>query len=386
MSEYSLREVSTEMKVSFYGHQRQYHNLKAEIDQAIVDVLESGQYVMGPALSRFEDELAKYAGTKYAIGVGNGTDAIWLVLMSLGVGPGDEVITMPNTFFATAEAAWIAGAKVRFVDCHPRTKNIDVSKIEAAITPRTKAIIPVHLYGQCAEMDKIAAIAKKHNLFVIEDNAQAIDAAGDTFKVGELSDAVCTSFIIQKNLGTFGDGGAVMTNNETILKGVKRLRNHGSLKRSVHSYGFNSRLDDLHAAVLSVKLKQITAWSDRRAEIAAMYTKAFEDAGITDRIQLPYALPGYRHVYHLYVIETLNGGRDEMLAALEAEGIDAKCHYPIAIHQQEGYPWGKEADIVGSVENAEWNAANCVSLPMFPELTQDEIDYTIEKVIAYCKK
>jgi dTDP-4-amino-4,6-dideoxygalactose transaminase len=369
------------MQVSFYGHVRQYHNLKAEIDAAILQVLESGAYVMGPSLTRFEGELAQYAGTKHAIGVGNGTDAIWLCLMALGVGPGDEVITMPNTFFATAEAIWVAGAKAVFVDCDPKTKNIDPALIEAAITPRTKAIIPVHLYGQCAEMDKIAAIAKKHNLFVIEDNAQAIDAAGDTFKVGELSDAVCTSFIIQKNLGTFGDGGAVMTNRDDILTAVKRLRNHGSTKRSVHSYGFNSRLDDLHAAVLSVKLQHITKWSDRRREIAAMYDKALAGTNLV----LPYAKPGYRHVYHLYVVETAPEQRDPMTSWLEGQGIDAKQHYPIAIHQQPGYPWGKDAQIVGSVANAEANAASCVSLPMFPELTQDEIDYTIEKVLEWCK-
>jgi dTDP-4-amino-4,6-dideoxygalactose transaminase len=304
--------------------------------------------------------------------------------MAAGIGPGDEVITTANTFFATAEAAWIAGASVVFIDSEPRTNNIDVTKIEEAIGPKTKAIFPVHLYGQCAEMDKIAAIAKKHNLFVVEDCAQAIDAAGANFKIGELSDAVSTSFIIQKNLGTFGDGGAIATNREDILTEVKRLRNHGSLKRSVHSYGFNSRLDDLHAGFLSVKLKHITAWTDRRREIAGMYSKAL--AGYTDTLKLPYELPGYRHAFHLYVVETLKGNRDGMLKFLNEEGVDAKCHYPIAIHEQEGFPWGKDYRIVGDLKNAEWNAANCVSLPMFPELTQDEIDYTIEKVIAWCKK
>src|SRR5436853_7012532 len=204
------------MKVEFYGHVRQYHNIKAEIDENIKTVLESGQYVMGPMLKKFEGELAAYHGTKYAIGVGNGTDAIWLALMALGIGPGDEVITHPNTFFATAEAIWIAGATCVFVDCDPATNCIDPAKIEAAITPKTKAIIPVHLYGQCADMRAIRKIADRHKLFVIEDNAQGIGAAGDGFRIGELSDAVCTSFIIQKNLGTFGDGGAVVTNNESI--------------------------------------------------------------------------------------------------------------------------------------------------------------------------
>src|ERR671930_660049 len=192
------------MKVEFYGHVRQYRNVQREIDANLQEVLLSGQYVMGPMLKRCEEELARYHGVKHAIGVGNGTDAIWLALMALGIGPGDEVITHPNTFFATAEAIWIAGATAVFVDCDPKTKCIDPAKIEAAITPKTKAIIPVHLYGQCADMAAIKKIADKHKLRVIEDNAQAIDAAGDVFKVGQLSHATATSFIAQKNLGTFG--------------------------------------------------------------------------------------------------------------------------------------------------------------------------------------
>src|SRR6266700_4181781 len=204
------------MRVEFYGHLRQYHNIKSEIDVNIATVLESGQYVMGPMLKKFEGELAAYHGTKFAVGLGNGTDAIWLALMALGIGPGDEVITHPNTFFATAEAIWIAGATAVFVDCDPTTKCIDPTKIEAAITPKTKAIIPVHLYGQCADMVAIKKIADKHNLRVIEDNAQAIGAAGPGFKIGELSDAATTSFIIQKNLGTFGDSGALVTDNAQV--------------------------------------------------------------------------------------------------------------------------------------------------------------------------
>ena len=197
------------MKVEFYGHVRQYHNIKSEIDKNIKTVLESGSYVMGPMLKKFEAEFAAYQGAKFAVGTGNGTDSIWLALMALGIGPGDEVITHPNTFFATAEAIWIAGATAVFVDFDPRTKCIDPTKIEAAITPKTKAIVPVHLYGQCADMKAIRMIADKHKLLVIEDNAQAIGAHGDGFRVAQLSDATATSFIIQKNLGTFGDGGAL---------------------------------------------------------------------------------------------------------------------------------------------------------------------------------
>ena len=217
------------IRVGFYGHVRQYHNLESEIDAAIHEVLESGSYVMGPRLKQFETELAGYCNAKEAVGVNSGTDALWLALMALGIGPGDEIITTSNTFFATAEAIWIAGATAVFVDCDPKTCNIDVNLIEAAITPKTRAIIPVHLYGQPAEMRAVAEIARKHKLSVIEDNAQALGARGPDFAPGELSDAMCTSFIIQKNLGCFGDGGAVVTNRADLAERVRRLRNHGSL-------------------------------------------------------------------------------------------------------------------------------------------------------------
>jgi len=366
------------MKVEFYGHVRQYHNIKSEIDRNIQTVLESGQYVMGPMLKQFEAELAAYHGTKYAVGLANGTDAIWLALMALDIGPGDEVITNANTFFATAEAIWIAGATAVLVDCCPKTKCICPEKIEAAITPKTKAIIPVHLYGQCADMVAIKKIADKHKLKIVEDNAQAIGANGPGFKVGQLSDAATTSFIIQKNLGTFGDSGALVTDNPDIDAKVRRLRNHGSTQRNVHSFGFNSRLDDLHAGVLSAKLKHIDAWNDLRRQWAARYTEGLKGCKTFD---LPVALPGYRHVFHLYVIETKKAEwRDQLVDFLVKNGVDAKTHYSIAIHKQAGYPWGKEARVVGGVPNAEANAACCVSLPMFPELKTEEVDYVIAKV------
>jgi len=369
------------MTVPFYGHVRQYRSIQREIDANMQEVIESGQYVMGPMLKRFEKELADFHGLKYAVGVGNGTDALWLTFMALGIGPGDECITTANTFFATAEAIWIAGATAVFVDSDPRTACIDPARIEAAITPRTKAIVPVHLYGQCADMKAIRAIADRHKLFVIEDNAQGIGARGDGFRIGELSDAVCTSFIIQKNLGTFGDGGAVITNNDQVDREIRRLRNHGSEKRSCHSYGFNSRLDDLHAGILSAKLKHIDEWSDERRRWAARYSACLKDAR---NFTLPYEVPGYRHVFHLYVIETKRPEhRDPLLNFLNDNGIDAKCHYPIAIHQQEGYPWGKEARIAGPIPNSERNAACCVSLPMFPELIPEEVDAVIAKTLEW---
>jgi len=372
---------ATKLTVPFYGHVRQYHNIKAEIDANIKEVLESGQYVLGPMLKKFEAELAEFHGTKYAIGVGNGTDALWLTFKALGIGPGDECITTTNTFFATAEAIWFTGATVVFVDSDPRTNCIDPSKIEAAITPRTKLLVPVHLYGQCADMKAIRKIADKHNLKVVEDNAQAIGARGNGFKIGELSDAATVSFIIQKNLGTFGDGGAIVTNNPEIDRIARKLRNHGSDKRSCHSIGYNSRLDDLHAGILSAKLKHIAEWSELRRKWAALYSQGLATA---KNITLPYETPGYYHVYHLYVIETRQAKhRDALLQFLNDAGIDAKCHYPIAIHQQEGYPWGHGARISGPIPNSERNAACCISLPMFPELTEEQVDYTVDKVLEW---
>ena len=376
--------LQTKLNVAFYGHVRQYHNIKSEIDANIHEVLESGQYVMGPMLKRFEQELAAFHAARYAIGVGNGTDALWLAFKALGIGPGDECITTTNTFFATAEAIWITGATAVFVDSDPRTNCIDPSKIEGAITPRTKLLVPVHLYGQCADMKAIREIANKHNLKIVEDNAQAIGAGGDGFGITEFSDAATVSFIIQKNLGTFGDGGAVVTNNPEIDRAVPKLRNHGSEKRSCHSMGCNSRLDDLHAAVLSAKLRHIDEWNDLRRKWAARYSRGLEKAR---NITLPYETPGYRHVFHLYVIETkLPQHRDALLQSLNDEAIDAKCHYPIAIHQQEGYPWGQQARIAGPLTNSERNAACCISLPMFPELTEEEVDYTVDKVLEWDRR
>jgi len=366
-------------KVGFYGHVRQYHNLRAEIDQAIHDVLESGTYVLGPQVAKFEEELARDMGTKEAVGVNSGTDALWLTFVALGIGPGDEVITVSNTFFATAEAIWLAGATPIFVDSDPKTRNIDVAKINMAITSRTKAIVPVHLYGLAADMPAVARIARANNLLVIEDCAQAVGARGDHFAIGELSDAVCLSFIIQKNLGCFGDGGAVVTNNRDLATSLRKLRNHGSLKRSYHSIGYNSRLDELHAAVLRVKLKHVDAWSELRRKHASEYNALLANS----RLILPYTPPGYEHVYHLYVIEC--NDRDDLQAYLASRDIVALTHYPIAIHQQEGFPWGRGARVVDSLTVTEQSAARVLSLPMYPELTRPELQYTAEAIQSWAE-
>jgi dTDP-4-amino-4,6-dideoxygalactose transaminase len=365
-----------ESTIGFYGHVKQYHNLKAEIDQAILDVLESGSYVLGPQLVKFEEELARYMNVRETGGVNSGTDALLLVFLALGLGPGDEIITTSNTFFATAEAIWLAGATPVLVDSDPKTRNIDVTQIEAAITSKTRAIVPVHLYGLTANMPEIARIAKAHNLFVVEDCAQAIGARGDHFAIGELSDAVCLSFIIQKNLGCFGDGGAVATNNQDLAANIRKLRNHGSLKRSYHSIGYNSRLDDIHAAVLRVKLKHVDEWSERRREIARLYDQGLADASMT----LPFTPPGYEHVYHLYVVET--DDRDGLQSYLNSKGIAALTHYPIAIHQQEGFPWGRPAR-VASLPTTESSVVSLLSLPMYPELTNREVERVIEEVLNW---
>jgi dTDP-4-amino-4,6-dideoxygalactose transaminase len=366
----------TNSRIDFYGHLKQYQNLKTEIDQAILEVLESGAYVLGPQLAKFEEELAAYMGIAETVGLNSGTDALLLALLGLGIGPGDEVITTSNTFFATAEAIWLAGATPVFVDADSKTRNLDATKIEAAITPKTRAILPVHLYGLCADMPAIAKIARAHDLLIVEDCAQAIGARGDTFSIGELSDAVCLSFIIQKNLGCFGDGGALATNNHQLATEARKLRNHGSLKRSYHSIGFNSRLDDIHAAVLRVKLQHLPRWSQRRRNLAKMYDAALAGAPLT----LPFTPAGYQHVYHLYVIECQN--RDALQTYLASQGITALTHYPIAIHQQEGFPWGRPVR-VHSLPVTEKFAATVLSLPMYPELTDHEVERVAEEVLNW---
>ncbi|MCL5103311.1 MAG: DegT/DnrJ/EryC1/StrS family aminotransferase [Armatimonadetes bacterium] len=369
----------SEVKVPFYGHVRQYHNLQAELDKAIHDVLESGVYTLGPKGKQFEGELAEYFGTKHAIGVNSGTDAIWFVLLALGIGKGDEVITTSNTFFATAEAVWLVGATPVFVDIERKTRNIDVTKIEEKITPKTKAIIPVHLFGQPADMKAIRQIADKHKLYVIEDAAQAFGAKGDTWKLGELSDAVCTSFITAKNLGCFGDGGGIVTNRTELVEPILRMRNHGSVARSVHRVGWNSRLDEIHAATLSVKIKHIDEWNDLRIARAKLYDELLKDA----KFVIPYAVPGFRHIYHLYVVECED--RDGLQAYLKDKGIIALTNYPIAIHQQEGFPFGA-GDPKPSLPNTEWHAARVLSLPMYPEITPDEVRYVAEACMEWEKR
>ena len=378
-----MSENPASVPVPLLDLKAQYATIRHEIRPVLDEVCDAQGFILGPRVEAFEKAVAAYVGTKHAIGMSSGTDSQLAAMMAAGVGPGDDVVTSPYSFFSTAGAVARLGAKAVFCDIEPETFNLDPSRLAAAITPRTKLIQPVHLYGQCADMPAIKKIADKHKLLVIEDNAQAIDAAGDTFKIGELSDAVATSFIIQKNLGCFGDGGAIVTNNEQVNKVTRLLRSHGSPARNVHSFGFNSRLDDLQAGVLSAKLKHIHEWNDNRIKWAARYTAGLKSP---KSFTLPYAKPGYRHVWHLYVIEVKDAAkRDAFVDFLVKNGVDAKTHYSIAIHKQAGYPWGKGARVVGSLENAERNAATCISLPMFPELTAEEVDYVVAQCLAWDK-
>ncbi|MEM9921205.1 MAG: DegT/DnrJ/EryC1/StrS family aminotransferase [Bacteroidota bacterium] len=371
------------MKVPFYGHVRQYQNIKAEIDANIQKVIFSEQYTLGRTLKEFEEAFAKYCQRKYAIGVNSGTDAIWLALMALDIGPGDECIVPGSTFFATAEAVWITGATPVFVDIDPLTKCIDTTKIEQAISEKTKAIIPVHFYGQLSDMRSIHRIAQKHNLYIVEDSAQAIDAHGDGFAIGEYAQAATFSFIAQKNLGTFGDSGAIVTDDEKLATRLRMLRNHGSLKRGQHSFGFNSRLDDIHAGILLAKLKHIHQWTNQRRSVAHRYSQGLSTI---EDIRLPYEIDGYRHCFHLYVIETKQAkDRDPLLQYLQDHNIEAKTHYPISTHLQDGFPWGKPFVFSGDLAHAEDNTARCISLPMNPELRPEEVNFVISKVHEWSK-
>ncbi|MBI4166749.1 MAG: DegT/DnrJ/EryC1/StrS family aminotransferase [Acidobacteria bacterium] len=365
------------MKVGFHGQVRQYHQFKPAIDAAIHKVLESGVYVLGPKLEKFERDLATYCRMQEAVGVNSGTDALWLVLKALDIGPGDEVILTANTYFATAEAIWIAGSTAVFVDIEQDTLNMDTRLIERAITNRTKAIIPVHLYGQPARMREVTGVAKKHNLHVVEDCAQAVGARGNDFLLGELSDAMCTSFTPQKTLGCYGDGGAVLTNHPDLAERLRKLRNHGSDHRGFYSMGYNSRLDEIHAAVLSVKIKQLDSWIEQRRRRAGQYIAGL--AGTS--LKIPSTVPGFRHAYQFFVVEAED--RDGLQAYLGSMGITAFAHHPVAIHQQAGFPWGQSARISGSLERTESSAARVLSLPLYPEITDEETNHVIRTVIAW---
>ncbi|OGP90406.1 MAG: hypothetical protein A2031_00065 [Deltaproteobacteria bacterium RBG_19FT_COMBO_43_11] len=345
---------------------RQYQTIKSEIDTAVGEVLEQAQFILGPNVSKLEEEIASYHGLPYAVGVANGTDALLLALRACGIKAGDEVITTPFTFIATAEVIALLKATPVFVDICPDTFNIDPGKIAAKITSRTKAIIPVHLFGHPADMAPIMEIAIKNNLKVIEDCAQAFGAKYHGQNVGTIGDAGCFSFFPSKNLAGYGDGGMVITKSEEIARQIKILRNHGSSVRYYHQdVGYNSRLDEIQAAIIRVKLKQIDKFNTARRQNAAAYRAAINKKEII----LPSVAPGCEHVYHQFTIRTKN--RDVLTAALQEKGIASAIYYPVPLHRQEVFMDLYNFSV--KLPLSETCAREVLSLPMFPELNQKEI-------------
>jgi len=357
----------------------QYHTIRKEIKKAVEEVLESGRFIMGPQVKALEEALSNYSKTEFAIGCNSGTDALQLALMALDVGPGDEVITTPFTFVATAEVIGILGAKPVFVDINPVTYNIDPQKIEKSITGKTKAIIPVHLYGQPADMDAINTIAEKHNLPVIEDACQAIGAKYKDRKVCSLGTMACLSFFPSKNLGAYGDGGMVMTSDPELEKKVRIIANHGQDKRYHHGMlGINSRLDTLQAAILMVRLQHLDEWSEARMDRAALYSELL---GKMDIIT-PVIAETCTHVFHQYSIRVKK--RDDLKTYLQAAGIATAIHYPIPLHLQPAFRhYGKGE---GSLPVAESIANEVLSLPMYPELEEEKIHYITAKILEFLKQ
>jgi dTDP-4-amino-4,6-dideoxygalactose transaminase len=342
---------------------RQYASLRDEIDTAIRGVVESGHFIDGPNVAAFETELADYTGARHAVALNSGTDALHLSLHALNVTSGDEVITTPFTFIATAEAITFCGATPVFVDVDPVTLNIDATAIEAAITPRTRAIIPVHLYGLPADLETITRIATKHHLAIVEDCAQALGARIGGRRVAAIGTVGAISFFPSKNLGAYGDGGAIVTDDTHLAERIRRLRTHGSAKKYHHlEVGLNSRLDEIQAAILRVKLPHLDGWIEQRRRIAAEYRKELR---AIDGVRLPVDAPN--HTYHQFTIRVPE--RDRVTADLKRRGVQSSVHYPAPVHLQPAY----ESQRTGSYPNAESAAKEVLSLPIFPEIEPAEI-------------
>jgi len=362
--------------IPFLNLKAQHQALKTEILAALSEVLDSTAFAGGPYVAKFEEEFAAYCHTKYSVAVGNGTDALWFALLALGIGAGDEVITVPNTFIATAEAITYCGAKPVFVDVDQETYTLDPRLIERAITPRTKAIIPVHLYGQMADLDPIMEIARKHRLFVIEDACQAHGAEYKGRRAGSIGDIGCFSFYPGKNLGACGEGGASVTNDLELKNKMAMFRDHGQAKKYYHRVvGWNGRMDGMQGAILSIKLKHLNAWTEARRSHAAAYTAGFKHV---HGVLTPKEAAQRKHVYHLYVLRVRN--RDRILKQLADQGVNCAIHYPVPLHLQEAY--AALGIGPGSLPVAEQCAGEIISLPMFPELTPAEIQTVVSSVAA----
>jgi len=361
------------MQIPLIDLSAQYLSIREEINEAIQQVLVDGQYIMGPNVKELEREIANYTGTRFAVGVGNGTDALVLVLKALGIGPGDEVITTPFTFFASAEGISQVGAVPVFVDIDPKTYCMNIDLIREKISSRTKAIIPVHLFGHPVDMEPLMEIARQYGIKIIEDACQAIGALYHGQPVGSFGDAACFSFFPTKNLGGYGDGGMVVTNNEELYEKIKLLRVHGSYKKYHHSFvGYNSRMDELQAAILRVKFRYLEEWTEKRRAIAAKYRQLLENTSVV----LPVELKDCRHVYHLFVLRCEK--RDELMQYLAGKGIHTAVYYPVPLHLQEVY---KDMGFKpGDFPEAEKASRQALAIPHYPELDEGRMEYIAKAI------
>lgn len=366
------------MKVPLIDLRAQYVAIKDQLANAVERVFDSQQFVMGPEVLSLEEEIARYCKVEYGIGCGSGSDALLLTLMALDIGPGDEVVTTPFTFFATGSAIARLNARPVFVDIDPLTYNLDVEQIDAAITSRTRVLLPVHLYGQCADMDKVLAIAKSKDLVVVEDAAQAIGAENRDRRAGSMGLAGCFSFYPTKNLGGAGDGGLITTNDEALASRMRRLRLHGGVTEYEHvEVGINSRLDALQAAVLRVKLSFLDEWSDRRAEKAKVYTELLERANLDFKVEPPVVAPERKHIFHQYVVRVPEH-RDTLMQHLKAHDIGTKVYYPIPLHLQECFSYLGYKE--GAFPESERAALETLALPLFPEISEEQQQYVVDTI------
>jgi dTDP-4-amino-4,6-dideoxygalactose transaminase len=363
------------MNIQLVDLKAQYETIKHDIDSAIQDVVSETAFIGGHYIKKFEESFAWFCGVKHCVGVGNGTDALFIALKTLGIGAGDEVITVANSFIATSEAITQTSARVVFVDIDPRTYNIDTNKIEKKITSRTKAIIPVHLYGQPADMDPILALAKKHNLKIVEDAAQAHGAEYKGRRIGSIGDMACFSFYPGKNLGAYGDAGAIVTGDDVLAKKARMFANHGRVDKYDHEMeGVNSRLDGLQAAILGAKLKYLDAWSEARRKNASLYNECLKSTGLVT----PREIADVKAVYHLYVVRTKKELRRKLQDHLKSKGISTGIHYPIALPNLKAYSYLNHNG--NDFPEATKASEEILSLPMYPELSESQIQYVAQEI------
>lgn len=366
------------MKVPLLDLQIQNHSLRSEVERAIAGVLDSNGFILGAEVKALEEELAAYCQTEYAIGCASGTDALLLALMAFDVEAGDEVITTPYSFFATVSAITRLGAKPVFVDIDPETYNLDVGQVESKITGKTKAIQPVHLYGQCADMSALKAISEKYNVALVEDAAQAIGAEDAGKRAGAMSEIGCFSFYPSKNLGAMGDAGLLTTDDESLAKKLFALRVHGSFERYYHKWvGLNSRLDAMQAAILRVKLPRLDEWTEARRKNAANYRRLFAEAELETLVRLPYERENVRHIYNQFVVRVPER-RDALREFLTANEIGTDIYYPVSLHLQECFEFlGYKKDDFPEAERA---SRETLAIPIYPELTNEQQEYVVETI------